>query len=82
MDLTEDDIRAFEGRNAHIEVGVAKGMGRLANPVRLRLTPLTVIDAERRGILNFTRPPGHNNFSPIFAGIELNNYVVVLFLNA
>jgi hypothetical protein len=39
----------------------------LANPVHFRVTPLTVQEAEARGITNFTRPPS-DNVSPSIAG--------------
>ena len=79
LDLSDDDFRENERPNAFMEVCIAKGVDRLANPVRLRVTPLTVMEAESRGILNFTRPHGHN-FSPSLAGIKWNKNMLWMFI--
>jgi hypothetical protein len=50
-------------------VFIAKGAGTLANPVTFRVTPLTVEEAEARGITTFTRPPTHAA-SPSIAGMR------------
>ena len=64
--LTNDDFRQNEAPNALMEIHIAKD-GVLANPVFFRLKPMTVLEAERSGILNFTRP-ADDNVSPSIAG--------------
>ena len=64
--LSEDDFRGNEAPNAMMEIEIAKD-GILANPVLFRVTPLTVTDAERLNILNFTRP-ANDDVSPSVAG--------------
>ena len=49
-----------------MEIHIAKD-GVLANPVFFRLKSMTVLEAERLGILNFTRP-ADDNVSPSIAG--------------
>ena len=67
--LFEEEYQATEPPDMFfIPVFIAKGFGTLANPVTFRVTPLTVQEAEARGITNFTRPPD-NNVSPSIAGI-------------
>jgi hypothetical protein len=51
-----------------VQVFIAKTIGTLANPVLFRVIPLTVQEAETRGIVNFTRPPDDNT-SPSIAGL-------------
>ena len=64
--LTNCDYRENEAPNAMMEIRVAKD-GILANPVLFRVTPLTVTEAERLNILNFTRPDD-DDVSPSVAG--------------
>ena len=64
--LSEDDFRENEAPNAMMDIQIAKD-GILANPVLFRVTPLTVTDAERLNILNFTRP-ADDDVSPSVAG--------------
>ena len=64
--LSEDDFRENEAPNAMMEIGIAKD-GILANPVLFRVTPMTVLEAERSNIVNFTRP-ADDNVSPSIAG--------------
>ena len=64
--LSEDDFRENEAPNAMMDIQIAKD-GILANPVLFRITPLTVTDAERLNILNFTRP-ADDDVSPSVAG--------------
>ena len=63
--LTNDDFRQNEA-NALMEIHIAKD-GVLANPVRFRLKPMTVLEAERLGVFNFTRP-ADDSVSPSIAG--------------
>ena len=49
-----------------MEIEVAKD-GILANPVHFRVTPMTVPEAERLNILNYTRP-ADDDISPSIAG--------------
>ena len=49
-----------------MQIRIAKD-GILANPVRFRVTPMTVLQAERLNIVNFTRP-ADDNISPSIAG--------------
>ena len=70
FELSEDDFRATEPPDMfYMPVFITKGVGTLANPVTFRVTPLTVIEAEVRGITNFTRPPNDAN-SPSTAGVH------------
>ena len=64
--LTNDDYRENEAPNAMMEIEVAK-VGILANPVRFRVTPMTVLEAERLGVVSFTRP-ADDDVSPSIAG--------------
>jgi hypothetical protein len=50
-------------------VFIQKGDGTLASPVTLRVTPLTVLEAEAQNITNFTRP-ADDNVSPSIAGMK------------
>ena len=53
-----------------MEVTVAKTNDvTLANPVTLRLTPLTVLEAEHMDILNYSRP-ADDSVSPSIAGMH------------
>jgi hypothetical protein len=73
FELSEEDFRATEPPDmTFMPVFIAKGTGPLANPVTFRVTPLTVQEAEARGITSFTRPDTHR-FSPSIAGMR---YVV------
>ena len=49
-----------------MQIRIAKD-GILANPVLLRVTPMTVIQAERLNIVRITRP-ADDNVSPSIAG--------------
>ena len=49
-----------------MEIHIAKD-GVLANPVFFMLKPMTVLEAESLGILNFTRP-ADDDVSPSIAG--------------
>ena len=65
--LSKYDARENEAPNAMMRFEIAKDgilLGLLANPVLLRVTPLTVTDAN---ILNFTRP-ADDDVSPSVAG--------------
>ena len=64
--LSEDEFRQDEEQNAMMKIRIAKD-GALANPVHLKITPLTVIEAERLKIVNFTRP-ADDEVSPSVAG--------------
>ena len=76
--LYEDDFRENEAPNAMMGIEIAKD-GILANPVLFRITPLTVTDAERLNILNFTRP-AYDKVSPSVAGkVEHKWYVHITF---
>ena len=77
--LSEDDFRENEAPNAMMEIEIAKD-GILANPVLFRVTPLTVTDAERLNILNFTRPDD-DDVSPSVAG-KVQQVVHILPLTA
>ena len=66
--LANDDYRINEAPNALMQIQVAKGSeGILANPVLFRIMPMTVTEAERLGVLNFTRP-ADDDVSPSIAG--------------
>ena len=67
--LSDDNYRQMEGPNALMPVSIEKIVGGLANPIIFRVTPLTVQEAEARGITIFIRPPNHHN-SPSIAGIN------------
>ena len=76
--LTNDNYRENEAPNAMMEIEVAKvSEGILANPVRFRIMPMTVLEAERLGILNFTRP-ADDDVSPSVAG-KTNKWHVYFF---
>ena len=77
--LTNDDYRENEAPNAMMEIQVAKE-GVLANPVRFRIMPMTVLEAERLGIVNFTRP-ADDDVSPSIAG-KVQQVACVLLLIA
>ena len=77
--LKEDDFRENEKPNALMGIEIAKD-GILANPVLFRVTPLTVTDAERLNILNFTRP-ADDDVSPSVAG-KVQQVVHILPLTA
>ena len=66
--LSEDDFRQNEEPNATMEIQIAKD-GILATPVLFRVTPLTVLEAERLNITQFARPAG-DDVSPSIAGTE------------
>jgi hypothetical protein len=69
FELSEDDFRATEPPDmTFMPVFIAKD-GTLANPVTFRVTPLTVLEAEARGIANFTRP-ADDNVSPSIASMK------------
>ena len=65
--LSESDYTQNEEPNALMEVLITKESGiQLANPVYLRLTPLTVSDALARGVISseFERDNPENEYSP------------------
>jgi hypothetical protein len=65
-----EDFRATEPPDmTFMPVFIEKGDGILANPVIFRVTPLTVQEAEARGITNFTRP-ADDYFSPSIASMK------------
>ena len=64
--LSTCDFGQIEEPNAMMEIRVAKN-GILGNPVVFRVTPMTVVEAERLGIMNLTRP-ADDYVSPSIAG--------------
>ena len=64
--LSTCDFGQIEEPNAMMEIHVPK-YGILGNPVVFRVTPMTVVEAERLGIMNFTRP-ADDDVSPSIAG--------------
>jgi hypothetical protein len=73
FELSQENFQAMEPPDmTFMPVFIAKHTGILANPVTLRVTPLTVEEAEARGITNFTRPPDHQ-FSPSIASMLLTH---------
>ena len=74
FELSEDDYQQSEEPDALMEVRIAKTRGRLANPIRFRVIPLTVIEAESMGIANYTRP-ADDDVSPSIAGRALLSFL-------
>ena len=71
IELSEDDYRETEGSNAVVEVRVAKD-SRLANPVRFKVTPLTLDQARAQG-LTLSGLPDDSITSPIAASMDKNS---------
>lgn len=67
--FSEPDYRQPEEPNAQMEVMIDKDPPALANPVTLRIIPLTVNEALARGIVtDLSLFPDDNAFSPVRAG--------------
>lgn len=67
--FSEDDYREAEGEGAAIPLFISRSESvLLANPVLVRVTPLTIDEALARGIIGDFPTPTDERFSPSRAG--------------